>query len=148
MCLCWWLLSLKTNTPGWLRTTEKKSGGVQDRVISSFSCLNAPQSKSLFVLYKLSLGDMESGLKTSVKHSIHCIRINRLVSDLQIILRVMTCVHSEQDNITQMETSCGVENSSCAHVPQFFLGRIYPPATGVYFSASFTVVVTRGDIHQ
>ena len=57
MCLWCWLLSVKTYTPAWLKTNAKKFGGVQDRVSSSFSRLTAPQSKSLFVLYKLSLKD-------------------------------------------------------------------------------------------
>lgn len=45
--------------------------------------------------------------KVHTKHIFLAVR-KRLASDLQIILRVMTCVDSEQDNITQMETRCGV----------------------------------------
>lgn len=79
-CLCRLLLREKAYTPGWLKTTEKKLGGVQDRVSSSFSCLNAPQSKSLFVLYKLSLKDTKCGLsqvKGESKHRFIAVKIDK-----------------------------------------------------------------------
>lgn len=62
----------------------------------------------------------------------------------------MTCVDSEQDDITQVETRCGVQNPDHAYFTHFFL-HVSPnssSAAGIYFSTFLTDIFNIGNLPQ
>ena len=85
-----------------------------------------------------------------IKTQIHSSKDGYEKLDLQIILRIVTCVDSEQYNVAQMETRSGIQNSSYTHFSQFFLyiTLVSIPAVGINFSSSTTDIFNSSDLPQ